>query len=399
LGGGFSSQNLDRISTLWNLPSKKGRSDHQKRCRHVNGPLYSGDGVATSYTWHEEAFEIDVTVKVPKDTQAKDIYFKAQTNSIDLRIKQQQGSSIEERCLLDPCRHLRGKVALDGTFWVISDPDRTNFGKDVEPYREVTVTIEKQVRTPVDDFDVIDYDWNGVYKDDEAEVSYRRYDQPEELNVREYAASLGVDIDNLDMRLVDKSMFSSGLNVTKSSLDSLQRAGLMKEITQQEDGSEWITNDDGERVPFSSFGKFVSNDESRSAATIGTTRDDKKSPMKTIPFLDTDSPWHRAVPVKQSATGSTEDASATTKAQSTASSPSSKRKSDLADKKVKLQNQALKDAIDPISTLTVARLREILKERGLKVSGNKKELQERLRAEVQSMMMSNQNDESTSDDI
>ena len=32
------------------------------------------------------------------------------------------------------------------------------------------------------------------------------------------------------------------------------------------------------------------------------------------------------------------------------------------------------EAIDPISTLTVARLREILRSRGLKVSGNKKEL-------------------------
>ena len=37
--------------------------------------------------------------------------------------------------------------------------------------------------------------------------------------------------------------------------------------------------------------------------------------------------------------------------------------------------------------MTVAKLREILKSRGLKVSGNKRELQDRLRSEVQSMMM------------
>jgi hypothetical protein len=380
---------------LWNSGSRKHRRENQRCCR----PLYSGDGIATGYTWHEDAFEIDVTVKVPKETHAKDIYFKVHTNSIDLRLKQQQGSTIEERCLLDPRRPLRGKVTLDGTFWVISDPETTNIGKDEEPYREVTVTIEKQIRTPQDDFDVIDYDWNGVYKDDEEEVSFRKYDKPEELNVREYAASLGVDLDNLDMSLVNKTMFSSGLNLTKSSLDNLHRAGLMKEVTQQADGSEWITNDDGEQVPFSSFGKSVSSDESRMAVTTGTISDNQMSAVKRIPFLDTDSPWHSAVPGKQGTTGSIEEKSTATKAESPPlSTPSSsKRKSDLADKERKLLNQEMKDAVDPISTLTVARLRQILKERGLKVSGNKKELQERLRAEVQSIVVTSHSDESTSD--
>jgi len=42
-------------------------------------------------------------------------------------------------------------------------------------------------------------------------------------------------------------------------------------------------------------------------------------------------------------------------------------------------------SIDPISTLTVARLREILRSRGLKVVCNTTELQDRLWAEVQSM--------------
>lgn len=55
-------------------------------------------------------------------------------------------------------------------------------------------------------------------------------------------------------------------------------------------------------------------------------------------------------------------------------------------KKKQLEKKREQEAIDPISTLTVARLREILRSRGLKVSGKKKELQERLRAKVQSLV-------------
>ncbi|MGK3743513.1 MAG: hypothetical protein ACI90V_010371, partial [Bacillariaceae sp.] len=53
---------------------------------------------------------------------------------------------------------------------------------------------------------------------------------------------------------------------------------------------------------------------------------------------------------------------------------------------VNKQKEEEKDAKDPVDNLTVAKLREVLKARGLKVSGNKKELQERLRSEIQSML-------------
>ena len=43
-------------------------------------------------------------------------------------------------------------------------------------------------------------------------------------------------------------------------------------------------------------------------------------------------------------------------------------------------------ASDPIDLLTVRKLKEILKSQGLKVSGNKKELQDRLRAQVNSLL-------------
>jgi hypothetical protein len=355
------------------------------------GPLFSGDGTAETYRWHEEAFELEVTVKVPKQTLAKDIYFKAKSNSIDLRLKSKNDDGINEKILLDPERPLRGTVALDGTFWVISDPDKSKFvEEEEEPYREVTVTIEKQIRTPKDDFDVIDYDWKGVFKNDDDEVSFRKYDEPEELNVREYAASLGVDIDNLNMSLVDKSMFTSGLNLTKSSLDSLRDSGLMKEVTQQGDGSEWETNDEGVQVPFSSYGQAVSKDEAQLAGAgsdvgkAGETDVGKagETDKKSIPFLDTDSPWHKAVPVEQRKKVAREMAQNAT---ATITAPL-QQNSDLEEKKKKIMQQREEDAVDPISTLTVAKLREILREQGLKVSGNKKELQERLRAEVQSML-------------
>merc|ERR1712161_92873 len=193
-----------------------------------------------------------------------------------------------ERILLDPNRKLRGRIVLDGTYWIISDPevvvpdrtdddtsddnDKNNIGQSDDEYREITVTIEKQIRTPKDEFDIIEYDWNGVYEDD-AEVTYRKYDEPEELNVREYAASMGVDIDNIDTNLVDKSMFTSGLNLTKSSLDNMKEAGLM-------------TDEGGEQKPFSSMGRGISRDEVQSS---------KK--QNSVPFLDTDSPWQKSIPI------------------------------------------------------------------------------------------------------
>lgn len=51
----------------------------------------------------------------------------------------------------------------------------------------MTVTIEKNTLTPKDDFEVVDYDWRGVYPEDDEEVSERKYEEPEELDVREYA--------------------------------------------------------------------------------------------------------------------------------------------------------------------------------------------------------------------
>lgn len=354
------------------------RAIPRRNRRHHSEPLYSGKGVAPTYSWLEECFDIEITVNVPKETRASDISFRARANSIDLRLQKKrpeessESEEPEELVLLDPSRKLRGRVVLDGTYWIISDPevvvsDEDHNESSDDPYRVVTVTIEKQIRTPKDDFDVVEYDWNGVYEDDEDEVSYRKYDEPQELDVRDYAASMGVDIDNIDMNLVDKSMFTSGLNVTKSTFDNMKEAGLMTEVTEQTDGSEWTIGEDGEKVPFSSMGQGVSKDEMKSA----------KSPSP-IPFLDNNSPWHTTVPLDQAK-----------KVKEEIEETSPEKASTLKKEETSDSKEIAKDSNDPIDTLTVAKLKEVLRSRGLKVSGNKKELQERLRAEVQSMLQNN----------
>jgi hypothetical protein len=167
----------------------------------------SGRGDARDYSWTEEAFELEVTVLVPKKTRAKDILFKANSTSVQLLLANDDDDT--NIILLDPARKLRGKVIVDGTYWVISDPEFNTDDDDDDKKkkidkRQVTVTIEKRIRRPKDDFDVVEYDWNGVYSEDQDEVTFREYDKAETLDVRDYAASLGVDIDNINMSMVDK---------------------------------------------------------------------------------------------------------------------------------------------------------------------------------------------------
>ena len=379
----------------------------------------SGQGVAPTknYRWYEEAFELEVTVKVPKETRAKDIQFKATSTSIDLRLVSNNSEGQEFVTLLDPDRPLRGKVNVEGTFWSISDPDEKQRPGDggggggdddnsnTDEYREVTVTIEKQIRTPKDDFDIIEYDWKGLYNDDAEEVSYRHYDEPEELDVREYAASLGVDIDNIDMNLVDKSMFSSGLSNNKKAtaktkngddddrdnnesssqptpltpFEALKDSGLMKEVTQQADGTEWTTDEEGDRVPFSSMGRqndLLSKMETSDRSSVDDRIDEMISSEDGSndgedrphnPFASSDSPWSKTVDVDDVGTFDEENVD---QVQSASASESVSKQSPSSKTTGQPRNDGIN--IDPIAELTVAKLKEILRSRGLKVSGNKK---------------------------
>ena len=363
---------------LSSSPSELSFRRSERREAISSTALYSGTGIAKDYTWQEEAFEIDVTVKVPADAKAKHVQFHASPKSISLNYTSpESGDTI---VLLDGNRPLRGRVSLDGTYWVIGDITEDKNMPLSTPFREVTVTIEKMIKTPKDDFEVVEYDWKGVYAEEyPEEVSYRKYDGPEELDIREYSASLGVDIDNLNMSMVDKTMFSSGLNLTQSSMDELTKAGLIEEVTQQKDGSEFKVNSETGEPEIVKKGSGQDEDE-----------------KKKIPFLDTNSPWHNAVPVNE-----------TSKLQQVANENIVKGESEKSESDEVVQQKRYftraafaKDAAsspttitaeeatasDPIDLLTVKKLKEILKSQGLKVSGNKKELQDRLRAQVNSLL-------------
>ena len=162
--------------------------------------LRGGAGVADAYSWTEEQFEIEVRVAVPPRTSAGDVRFRCSSDSIDLRLlnRPDEPGGNGERVLLDGSRKVRGKICVDGTFWSIEG--------NPEKERQIAVTIEKHF-APVSSsggtqtFDTLTgFDWGGLYPNDEDEVSYRKYDEAEELDVREYAAGLGVDIDSIDMR-------------------------------------------------------------------------------------------------------------------------------------------------------------------------------------------------------
>lgn len=173
---------------------------HRRRPRSTSSSsssssLCGGYGIAESYSWKEDQFELEISVNVPRGTSASDVSFKCASDSIDMRLLGTAGGEI----LMDGTRKLRGKVCVDGTYWSIDG------GGTKESNRTVTVTIEKSfVPSSISSKDgTITYDsstifdWGGVYVDDVTErneVTMRKYDEPVELDVREYASTLGVDI-------------------------------------------------------------------------------------------------------------------------------------------------------------------------------------------------------------
>lgn len=361
-------------SILWPPAVARQHTHHDAKQR--TSELYSGYGVAEDYSWTEEALEIEVTVQVPPGTKAKDVTFKPGITSIDLRIKKEEEESDSddetEHVLLDGKRKLRGRISLDGTYWVFSDRRRS-----------ITVTLEKYFPHSADDMQVMDYDWKGVYPDDEEEVSDRKYDEPEVLDVREYAASLGVDVDNINRSMVDTTMFSSGLNMTQRALDQLKEKGYLEEITKQADGAEYRTN------PETGEAELIDLENDQTATSTN-------SKQVKIPFIDTDSPWNKAVPVTvdtetNKTTVADQDALKESLKHNAKAQKSKQPKSDTEqggddDDEDNVDPPDPNKMVDPIDMLSVKRLKEILKEQGLKVSGNKKELQDRLRNQVNSLL-------------
>ena len=400
--------------------------------------LNGGVGVANTYSWTEEQFEIEVKLSVPPRTSTKDVKFKCSSNSIDLRLLNNCNGNIEkdEKILLNGSRQTRGKICMDGTFWSIDGPN--NDTKN----RTITITIEKHF-VPISSsggtltYDTLtDFDWGGLYPNDEDEVISRKYDEAEELNVREYAQKLGVDIDNIDMNKVNRTMFGAGLadqatnalggfdesdgmqssngkgfhfNITQSTLDQLTKVGLAKEVIQQSDGKEYELGQDSalsEENIFSMLGKDITNDELREAGIVG---DIVKNAFGTSASSIPEMFEQQTVPVEEAPGyretydgGSDEDGIIKSEIVEREVIASSGKNDDVAEVKNvatqvedELNNEGeeeegasatTKGAQDPIDLLTVSRLKEILKYQGLKVSGTKQVLRDRLKDHVNTLM-------------
>lgn len=365
--------------------------------------LFGGYGVATNYTWREEQYEIDVTVPVPAGTRASDLTFKATPRAVDLRLSAVNGDGGEEDVLLlDGSRLLRGRVAVDGTYWALSDREDGSGGERGE--RLVTVTIEKMIREPSDQFEVVEFDWGGVYPDDKDEVLEKKYDEAEELDVKEYCKELGVDIDNINMSLVDKTMFSSGLNMTRSTMDELSKAGYVKEVTQQDFGKEFITDNEGNAVPFSPLGNNIGDDEIQEAmynsdkgGAGAHVVDDTSAEQRAGGGLRDQlrdlvgdggptKPWQNSMPAEEARIDE-DGTNVKFPHDGGAEVGDSSVELSLADSQDPPASTSFSNMeTDPIKQLTVKRLKEILREQGLKVSGNKEELTNRLQAHIHSMM-------------
>ena len=248
--------------------------------------LFGGIGIAKDYSWKEEQFEIELKIPIPLETKQSDVIFKAKLQSIQLSLRTKDGVVD----LVEGHREMRGRIDMDGTFWSFSDYE--NHGADLKSNNQkfIVITIEKMITPTSEQFDIIEYDWGGIYRDDDTEVISKKYAEPEVLNIREYAASLYVDIDNIDMSKVDKNMFTSGLNMTRSSLDELCKMGYVKEVTRQNDGNEFVEDENsGESIPFNFLGNGVGLDEIKNVAdqttdfsqistqTLGASKNPSKS--------------------------------------------------------------------------------------------------------------------------
>lgn len=424
-----SSHHIQKTTSLHHKTSKSTSTSS-------SSALNAGVGVASTYSWKEEQFEIELTISVPPQTSAKNIKFKCSSDAIDLRLKNTDADDAEEeKILLDGKRKMRGKICVDGTFWSIADApisSKAAVADGEKRSREITIAIEKHF-VPVSTIGgqqtydtATDFDWGGIYPNDEEEVTHRQYDEPEELDVREYAAKLGVDIDNLDMSKVDKTMFGAGLSggnnpldgsedgednqgnetsnrkknnngfhfdIEQATLDQLTRSGLAKEIVQQADGSEYNLDDETE---FSMLGKDILAEELREAGIVSSSRPVGSS----VPDI-----WQQAsVPVEEVdgfEVGTYEDGiieqdiveregkedepiSVNSNDNGNAVTESTPETASLDEDK-KEEKQDTNEG-DPIDSLTVVKLKEVLKAQGLKTSGTKQVLRDRLRKHVETLL-------------
>mmetsp|Transcript_23885 Transcript_23885/g.27195 ORF Transcript_23885/g.27195 Transcript_23885/m.27195 type:complete len:284 (+) Transcript_23885:91-942(+) len=110
-------------------------------------------GSTDEYEWAEDldTFEIEIRMKIPNYIGSKDIQYKADSNSIDLRYKNDKDEYV---IVLDSNRKFRYPIDIDGTYWNLEDPDTNT------ETRTVVVTIEKKKKNPGHRPEV----WDGVFE-------------------------------------------------------------------------------------------------------------------------------------------------------------------------------------------------------------------------------------------
>eukprot|EP00934_Nitzschia_sp_Nitz4_P008654 Nitzschia sp. Nitz4//scaffold123_size70294//30780//31982//NITZ4_005926-RA/size70294-processed-gene-0.7-mRNA-1//1//CDS//3329534479//8644//frame0 len=333
------------IYRQWGGKTSKGReADIAPMARTSSHLLMAGKGVAKDYSWLEDYIELEIKVKVPKETRAKDIEFEVGPTFVGLYLRHPQNGTLQT--LLDPTRKLCGSICVDGTFWALSDDD------EFEDHKEVTVTLEKKSYTPTYGYSQYSKirEWKGVFKtEEEGEVTNRDYQEPEEFDVKEYAAQMGVDLDNLNMSNVDKKMFSDAGFSNTSMIKELLAEGVLRDDT----------------FDFS---------ENNANATEGG---ESTSSGPQIPFLDTDSKWHSAT--KKVDTKEVVDPPDETAAQDETHEHNFKDDPKEQPTAPEKSQVTLPEPLAvPVDQLTLASLKQMLRLRGLDVTGDTKELQARL---------------------
>ena len=162
-------------------------------------------------------------------------------------------------------------------------------------------------------------------------------------------------------------------DIDQATLERLSRAGLAKEVVRQADGSEYELGGE-ERTLFSMLGKDISDDELREA---GIVRGVGVTPKKRTYYDAGDDVRIVADEVRViTSNAGVVDVPVTSEVVEEEEEEHVDFPGDVASMKPR----------DPIDMLTVARLKEVLKSQGLKTSGTKGVLRDRLRGHVTSML-------------
>lgn len=150
-----------------------------------------------------------MTVPVPPETRKEDVLFKAAATSLKL------GLVNSTELLLGG--KLKGRIALDGTYWSLE-----GFG----PERAVKLLLEKKEGALENNMD-----WRRVLAEEAATET--QYQEAEKFDTREYVHQM-LGPGGVNMSLVDKEMFGglAGMgNVSRDTLKEYVEANILNDAS------------------------------------------------------------------------------------------------------------------------------------------------------------------------